>query len=100
MSAWNSKQAAEFLGVGPKTACALAAAGTIPGVKLGRDWKFDEKTLREWLEQQTRANVRPVLPPPVAGSVRAPHVAARPGERQYSSLGEKLDAMLKEPGQR
>ena len=36
------EQAAELLGVRPKTVRALAAGGIIPAVKVGKPWRFDE----------------------------------------------------------
>lgn len=44
---WSAREAAEFLGVRPKTARALAARGEIPAVKVGKSWRYDESTLRE-----------------------------------------------------
>lgn len=47
---WSPQQAAAFLGVRPKTVRAMAHRGEIPAVKVGRLWRFDETTLREWVE--------------------------------------------------
>lgn len=86
MSAWSSKEAASFLGIAPKTACAFAAAKLIPGVKLGRDWKFDETTLREWLQNKTRENTQSCR----SRDVQVPRI----GKSASNSLGERLDDLL------
>lgn len=41
-------QVAAFLNLPAKTIRKLAAGRVIPAVKLGKSWRFDETTLREW----------------------------------------------------
>ena len=84
--AWNAKQAADFLGVQPKTARALAARGEIPAVKVGKLWRYDETTLLEWLQLKARENLKTC--PSVVAKVR---VTGRSNSR---SLATKLDSLL------
>jgi excisionase family DNA binding protein len=72
--------------VRPKTARALAARGQIPAVKVGKSWRYDETTLREWLQIKTRENVQQC--PSVA--VKVP----RTGRSNSNSLAAKLDSLL------
>lgn len=92
MSAWTSREAAVFLQMTRKGVCAQAAAGAIPGVKIGRDWKFDETTLREWLQQKTRENLRAENEPCQSTSVQIPRI----GKSSSGSLGARLDALLEQ----
>jgi len=50
---------ANRLGVAPRTVCLWAECGEIPGVKIGRQWRFDEGKFSEWLSSKDR---RPALP--------------------------------------
>jgi excisionase family DNA binding protein len=45
----TAKQTAEMLQVTPSRVYALAKEGTIPVVRLKRQVRFDETTLREWI---------------------------------------------------
>lgn len=45
----NSKQAAEFLGVGERTIRQAARDGTLPGKRIGRAWRFSRRALLDWL---------------------------------------------------
>jgi excisionase family DNA binding protein len=80
------EQAAELLGVRPKTVRALAAGGIIPAVKVGKPWRFDETLLREWIAAKSRENV--TLCP--STDVRIPPI----GRSASRSLGARLDALL------
>jgi excisionase family DNA binding protein len=53
------EQAAELLGVRPKTVRALAAGGVIPAVKVGKPWRFDETLLREWIAEFLKPETAP-----------------------------------------
>jgi len=48
----NTEQAAAFLGIAPRTVRAMAAAGEIPGRRIGRAYRFSRTQLIEWLGQQ------------------------------------------------
>lgn len=46
------KQVAEYLQLAEKTAYRLAAEGKLPGFKVGGSWRFKQKDLEAWIEQQ------------------------------------------------
>ena len=51
---------AELLKINEKTAYKLAAAGKIPGFKVGGSWRFERQEIASWMkrkveEQQKRA---------------------------------------------
>jgi excisionase family DNA binding protein len=45
-------QTAKLLKLHPVTVRELAAQGKIPGVKIGRAWRFRRSTLNAWLDEQ------------------------------------------------
>jgi len=45
MKTFNIEEAAEFLGAHKETVRRLAATGKIPGVKVGKGWRFIEQDL-------------------------------------------------------
>ena len=49
---------AKWLGVSTRTVCLWAECREIPGLKLGRQWRFRESELREWLETPSGDKVR------------------------------------------
>lgn len=50
------KEVAEYLKLAEKTAYRLAAAGTIPGFKVGGSWRFRKAVIEDWIDQQTVKN--------------------------------------------
>lgn len=48
----NLRQAAEALGIHPDTLKKKAQRGEIPGMKLGKYWRFRLSTLDSWLQTQ------------------------------------------------
>ena len=38
-----------WLGIAPRTLCLWAECQEIPAIKIGRQWRFREGELREWL---------------------------------------------------
>ena len=46
---FNIQEAANFLGVHKETARRLAATGVLPGVKIGRAWRFIEDDLEMYM---------------------------------------------------
>ncbi len=40
---------AKWLGIAPRTVCLWAECTEIPAIKIGRQWRFRESELREWL---------------------------------------------------
>lgn len=58
MRTMDINECADFLKVHPATAQILAAAGALPGAKIGRSWVFLEDDLIEYLRTQTRKQQR------------------------------------------
>ncbi|HCF3423723.1 TPA: helix-turn-helix domain-containing protein [Pseudomonas aeruginosa] len=50
------KEVAEYLKLAEKTAYRLAADGTIPGFKVGGNWRFRKAVIEDWIDQQTVKN--------------------------------------------
>lgn len=45
----NSSELAQMLGVHVNTIKRLALAGEIPARRVGRNWRYNRDTIREWL---------------------------------------------------
>jgi len=43
------REAAEYLGIGPRSVYKLAAAGKIPAKMVLNKWRFEREQLREWI---------------------------------------------------
>jgi excisionase family DNA binding protein len=43
------KEVAEFLRLKEATICRLASEGKLPGVKVGKSWRFDMDALERWV---------------------------------------------------
>jgi len=52
---------AKWLGVSTRTVCLWAECQEIPGIKIGRQWRFRESELRGWLETPSGEKVK-ILP--------------------------------------
>ena len=48
--------AARVLGVSTRIVYALARKGDIPAMRIGREWRFALKNLREWVANGSRAD--------------------------------------------
>jgi PTS system nitrogen regulatory IIA component len=48
--------AARILGVSTKTVYNLARKGEIPAMRIGREWRFALKNLREWVANASKAD--------------------------------------------
>ena len=48
---------ARWLGVATRTVCLWAECREIPAIKVGRQWRFREEELREWLGGPQAAKV-------------------------------------------
>ncbi|GAA6168451.1 methylation-associated defense system helix-turn-helix domain-containing protein MAD1 [Sessilibacter corallicola] len=46
------KEVAAYLKLAEKTAYKLAAAGKLPGFKVGGSWRFKETDIDKWIEKQ------------------------------------------------
>jgi PTS system nitrogen regulatory IIA component len=48
--------AARALGVSTRTIYALARKGEIPAMRVGREWRFALRNLREWVANASKAD--------------------------------------------
>ena len=48
------KEVAEYLKLTEKTAYRLAAAGKLPGFKVGGSWRFKREDIDRWIEEQKK----------------------------------------------
>jgi excisionase family DNA binding protein len=46
------KEVAEYLKLAEKTAYRLAAAGKLPGFKVGGSWRFKKEDVEHWIEER------------------------------------------------
>ena len=62
------EEVAKRFGVNPTTVYRLAQRGTLPGFKVGNQWRFSERMLESWVTQRVGAEkikpkARPGNPP-------------------------------------
>ena len=50
------KEVAVYLKLAEKTAYKLAAAGKLPGFKVGGSWRFKHEDIDRWIEEQKVRN--------------------------------------------
>jgi excisionase family DNA binding protein len=55
----TAERAAELLRLHPKTVKRLAKARKLPGMKIGRVWRFRESSLDSWMAQQLECSGHP-----------------------------------------
>jgi excisionase family DNA binding protein len=55
----DAEAAGRILGIHPKTAKRMAAAGTIPALKIGKLWRFRASSLDSWAEAQLSCGGHP-----------------------------------------
>ena len=48
----------KWLGISTRTLCLWAECGEIPAIKLGRQWRFRQSELADWLQEQDASKVR------------------------------------------
>ena len=48
------KEVAAYLKLAEKTAYKLAAAGKLPGFKVGGSWRFKQSDIERWIEEQKK----------------------------------------------
>jgi excisionase family DNA binding protein len=53
-------EAARLLNLHPKTLTRLSREGRIPGIKLGKCWKYRISALENWVESQLQLGRQPV----------------------------------------
>ena len=54
MALWRVKQAAEYLGIRPKTLYEWVRLGRVPYRKIGFNVRFDPEELKQWIEGQSQ----------------------------------------------
>lgn len=54
----TTDEVAAYLRLNRQTVSRMAARGELPGVKLGREWRFSKQTLDAWLDQQAVNNTK------------------------------------------
>lgn len=45
----TTAQVATWLGISPRTVCLWAECSELPGIKVGRQWRFDREAIEQWL---------------------------------------------------
>ena len=59
----NVKQVAAYLGLHRVTVLQFAREGKLPGLKIGRGWRFRADEIRDWLEtQRQQSDFPPNIP--------------------------------------
>jgi excisionase family DNA binding protein len=53
----GSSQVAKMLAMSPRTVCYLASLGDLPGIKIGRAWRFWRSDILEYLETHRGENL-------------------------------------------
>lgn len=61
------KQLAEYLSVNDRTVLKLVSEGTLPGVKVGNQWRFRKAMIDAWLDDQMLGVVPKYLDAPIPG---------------------------------
>jgi excisionase family DNA binding protein len=54
----TAKEVADLLKMNPQVVLRKLQAGTIPGYKLGKDWRISRRQLLEWLEKHSNQGKR------------------------------------------
>jgi len=52
----TTAEVARWLEISPRTVCLWAELQEIPGFKLGHQWRFRERDIRQWLEKRSQPN--------------------------------------------
>jgi excisionase family DNA binding protein len=55
----------KWFGVSTRTVCLWAECREIPAIKIGRQWRFRESDLAQWLHSPQAANVKHLILPQV-----------------------------------
>lgn len=94
MALWRVEEAADFLGIRPKTLYEWVRTDRVPYRKLGFNVRFDPEELEEWVRQQPAGGDRPTSEKRARGSkgaaVRdgADRAAAGPAAAEVEALVE------------
>jgi len=63
MEVMTVQEVAQYLRLAEATIYRLAQAGEIPGVKVGRTWRFKRTLIDEWFRQQSAQPAGPAIVP-------------------------------------
>ncbi len=83
------KEAAEALGIHPNTLQERAKAGLIPGAKIGKEWRFIDADIADFMRAQYPANKQEWREPSRTASALKSRVA-RPRSKENQGLEEAL----------
>lgn len=66
----TSLDVSRWLGIAQRTVCTWAECNELPGIKVGRQWRFRRRDLETWLQHSNPANSK-LPPPPAATAAKA-----------------------------
>lgn len=46
----STSDVARWIGVSPRTVCLWAEVGELPGMKVGKQWRFEKSAIQVWLQ--------------------------------------------------
>jgi excisionase family DNA binding protein len=52
VSLLTTEEVSRWLGISSRTICYWSAAGRIPAVKIGRQWRFHRAAIEEWIRRR------------------------------------------------
>ncbi|MBP7868473.1 MAG: helix-turn-helix domain-containing protein [Firmicutes bacterium] len=67
----TAEQAADLLQTDTGTLRRLAREGRIPATKIGRQWRFDEDLLREWVRERSLSSLAQSSPTRASAAARS-----------------------------
>lgn len=86
MNSLDLQAAAEFVGCHPVTLAERTAAGVIPGCKIGKEWRFLDIDLAEYMRQQYPANKPEVKKCRSTSAAKRGGLTSRTGESELDNL--------------
>jgi excisionase family DNA binding protein len=63
----STSAVSKWLGVSTRTLCLWAECKEIPAMKIGRQWRFRESEVADWLHSPEAARVKHLMLPQAAG---------------------------------
>ena len=92
----TSEQVAEVLGCEVAHVNTMAATHKLPGIKLGRSWRFPESALLRFFDEQATANLTRPAPAPAVVPITKPRRGKPPLDLLQAAVdaGMTLDEVL------
>jgi excisionase family DNA binding protein len=59
----TTEEVLAYLSINLRTVYRLIKAGSLPAVRVGRQWRFRKRDLDDWLESRRHGDARPAAPP-------------------------------------